>query len=177
MRAAPDLIVGQQSEEALDLVDSGRRGGREVRMPASAPSKPAPDQLGLVARCVVHHDMHVEVGRNVLLDHGEEAPTLGGGAARHALAENGSCLDVEVATVTRVVSSRSAIATLLTPSAASNTISARMASARATFRRRSRDTSSVASAPDNSIVTAFGVATPPPPVPQEFNESRQHRGG
>jgi hypothetical protein len=70
----------------------------------------------------------------------------------------------QVATVTRVVPSRSAIATLLTPSAARSTISARMASARATFRRRSRDASSAASAPDNSTVTAFGVATPLPPV-------------
>jgi hypothetical protein len=66
-----------------------------MRMPARAPSKPAPDQLGLVARCVVHHDVYVEVGRHVLLDHGKEAPKLGGSVARHALAENGPGFDVE----------------------------------------------------------------------------------
>ena len=92
----------------------------------------------------------------------------------------------QVAAVTRVMPSRSAIARLLaphgdldrdlvrrrqdaqhvqralkndaTPRAASSTISARIASACATLRRRNREASSTASISDNSIRTAFGAA-------------------
>lgn len=46
------------------------------------------------------------------------------------------------------------MAKLLTPSAASSTISARIASARAIFRRRRRDASSARSVSDNSVRTA-----------------------
>jgi hypothetical protein len=63
-----------------------------------------------------------------------------------------------VATVIRATPSRSTIARLLKPSAASSTISARSAPPRATFRRRRRASSSVRSAADNSIRTALGAA-------------------
>ncbi len=64
------------------------------------------------------------------------------------------------ATVIRATPSRSTIARLLSPSAASSTICARSASPRATFRRRSRASSSPRSASDNSIRTALGTAMP-----------------
>jgi hypothetical protein len=82
----------------------------------------------------------------------------------------------QVVTVTRVMPSRFAIARLLTPSAASNTISARMASARATLRRRSREASSTASVSDNSIAIAFGVATRCLLCCQEISESYPRKG-
>jgi hypothetical protein len=66
----------------------------------------------------------------------------------------------QAATVTRVMLSRSAIAMLLVPSAVSSTISARRASARATFRRRRRAVSSARSASDKSTETAFGEGMP-----------------
>jgi hypothetical protein len=62
----------------------------------------------------------------------------------------------QVAAVMRAIPSRSVIARLLRPAAASSTISARSASPRATFRRRSRACSSARSPSDNSIRTAFG---------------------
>ena len=57
----------------------------------------------------------------------------------------------QVATVGRVMPSRSAMAMLDRPLAASSTISARIASARAIFRRRVRASSSPRSASSNSI--------------------------
>src|SRR4051812_113930 len=58
MGASLDLLFGQQSEEALDLVDPGRRRRREVLMPAGPLGEPVADRLGLVTRRVVHDDVH-----------------------------------------------------------------------------------------------------------------------
>jgi hypothetical protein len=77
----------------------------------------------------------------------------------------------QVVTVTRVMPSRSAIARLLMPSAASSTISARTASPRATFRRRSRAVSSARSAADNSTRIAFGVGMSTLSAPSPARES------
>lgn len=93
--AAPDLIVGRQGEEPLDLIDPGCRGGCGVWMPTRASGEPVADQLGLVAGRVVHDDVRAEVGRGVLLDHAGEPTTLGGAMACHALAEDDPGLDVE----------------------------------------------------------------------------------
>ena len=48
--AALDLLLAEEREEALDLVDPGRGGRREVRVPAGPLGEPVADQLGLVAR-------------------------------------------------------------------------------------------------------------------------------
>ena len=50
---AADLLLGQQAEEPFDLVDPGRRGWREMDVPARSLGKPVADQLGLVGRGVV----------------------------------------------------------------------------------------------------------------------------
>ena len=71
-----------------------------------------------------------------------------------------------IATVTRVIPSRSAITRLVMPSAASSTISARIASARAIFRRRARACSSLRSASLNSIRTAA-----PHPMPASLTRN------
>ena len=44
--AAPDLIVGDQAKEALDLIDPGRRSLRIVHMPEGALGEPVADRLG-----------------------------------------------------------------------------------------------------------------------------------
>ena len=67
----------------------------KCRVPAWPLGKPVTDQLGLVARCIVHHDVHIEVGWDILLDHVEEATELGRAMTRHALADDCPCLDVE----------------------------------------------------------------------------------
>src|SRR6185437_7686004 len=78
MDAATDGLVGEQAEEALDLVDPGGRGGREVDMPPGPLCKPVADQLGLVGGDVVHDEVDVEVRRNVGLDDVEEPSELAG---------------------------------------------------------------------------------------------------
>lgn len=80
----------------------------------------------------------------------------------------------QLATVTRVIPSRFAIARLLTPAAASSTICARSASPRALFRRRDRDSSSARSASSNSIRTA---TRPRIPDPQNHRKARESRFG
>ena len=64
-------------------------------MPVWPLGKPATDQLGLVARYIVHHDVHIVVGWDILLDHGEEATKLDRAMTRHALADDCSYPDVE----------------------------------------------------------------------------------
>ena len=61
-----------------------------------------------------------------------------------------------VATVTRVVLNRSAMARFVMPLAASSTIDARIASPRDVFRRRARASSSLRSSSLSSMQTAFG---------------------
>lgn len=51
--AAPDLLIGEEREEALDLIEPGRTGGREMDMPARPFGEPVADQWGLVRGVVV----------------------------------------------------------------------------------------------------------------------------
>ena len=67
MDAAPDLALGDQSEEALDLIEPGCAGRGEVDVPARSLGEPVADQRGLVGGVVVHDQMHVEIGGNVRL--------------------------------------------------------------------------------------------------------------
>jgi hypothetical protein len=48
-----------------------------------------------MARGVVHHDVDVEIARDVFLDRIQEATELLRAVARHALADDGAGLDVE----------------------------------------------------------------------------------
>ena len=92
------------------------------------------------------------------------SPILRGAPGRGSSARPSSRLAAnrlrQVATVTRVTPSCSAIARLVVPSAARSTISARIASARDIFRRRVRASSSHRSASSNSIRTADLQAIP-----------------
>ena len=74
--AAPDGSLGQQREEAFDLVEPGSRCRREVSMPARTLGKPVADQLGLVRAVVVHDDVDIEIGGHIALDLVEELAEL-----------------------------------------------------------------------------------------------------
>ena len=76
MAAAPDLLVGQQAEEALHLIDPGRRGGREMQLPTWTIGNQRRISLVLWLDVVVHHDMHVEVAGTLRFDAVEELAEL-----------------------------------------------------------------------------------------------------
>jgi hypothetical protein len=54
--------LGEQGEEAFDLVDPRRRCRGEVHVPAGPFREPVADELGPVRSVVVHDDVKVEVG-------------------------------------------------------------------------------------------------------------------
>jgi hypothetical protein len=59
--APPERAVGEQGEEAFDLVDPRCRRRGEVHMPAGPFREPVTDELGFVRSVVVHDDVNVEV--------------------------------------------------------------------------------------------------------------------
>jgi hypothetical protein len=74
--AAPDLLGGQGREEALDEIDSGSSGGREVDVEARTLGQPAMDQGGLVRPVIVHDQVDVDAGRDVGVDSVEKLTEL-----------------------------------------------------------------------------------------------------
>src|SRR6266498_915270 len=64
-------------------------------MPARTFGKPIADQLGLVARGVVHDNVDVEISRHILFDLVEELAELARAMARHAFCDDLADLDVE----------------------------------------------------------------------------------
>ena len=93
--AAPDLFVGDEREEALDLIEPGRTGRCEMDMPARPFGEPAADQRGLVRRVVVHDEMDVETAWDGGLNLVEELAELARAMARHAFCDDLADLDVE----------------------------------------------------------------------------------
>lgn len=71
--AAPDALVGQIAEEALDLVQPRSRGGREVDVEPLMPCQPALDALVFVSGIVVADDMNLLWLRDGVLNHTQEA--------------------------------------------------------------------------------------------------------
>ena len=68
MRAALDLLVGEQREPAFDLVEPGGAGRREVEVIARVAGEPGFDGWRFVGGVIVEHQMDVEIGRHGLLD-------------------------------------------------------------------------------------------------------------
>src|SRR3954463_14949035 len=64
-------------------------------MPARPLCKPRADELGLMARSIVHDDMDVEIGQNVPLNLIEELAEFPRSVARHAFSNDRSSLHVE----------------------------------------------------------------------------------
>ena len=86
--APSDLLVGELGEEPLDLIDPrGRRGG-EMDVPVRAFGEPGADRLRLVGGVIVHHQMHVEIARNLGVDGAQELQELPGTVALVAAADH-----------------------------------------------------------------------------------------
>lgn len=95
MDPAPELALGEQGEEALELIDPGRAGGREVGVPARTLGESVTHRLRLVRGVVVHHQVDIEVSGHGGLDLIEEAPELAGAVLWVAAADYRACGDVQ----------------------------------------------------------------------------------
>src|SRR3954453_2967409 len=93
--AASEPALGQGSKEALDGVEPGRAGRREVEGYARGASEPGDDLRVFVGRVVVEDDVHGFGGRDGLLDSVEEADELLMPMALHTTADHLSVQHVE----------------------------------------------------------------------------------
>ena len=84
--AAANGILGDEAEEALDLIEPGGGGGREVNVPTRPAGEPSSDLGMLVAGVVVDDEMDVELVRHIGLDVAQESEELLMTMARFALA-------------------------------------------------------------------------------------------
>src|ERR1700746_1511779 len=66
-----------------------------MHMPAEPFGEPVAGQFGLMARGIVHDDVNVEIGGDMLFDGVKEAAEFLRPVARHAFADDGSGLYVE----------------------------------------------------------------------------------
>jgi hypothetical protein len=58
--AAADAIAGDQAEEAFDLVEPGRRGGREMHVETGMLGQPSLDRRVFMGRVVIRDQMQAE---------------------------------------------------------------------------------------------------------------------
>ena len=80
--AAADAVSRDLGEEALNHVEPGGRGRREVQMEAGMRLEPALYGRGLVSGIVVDHQMEIEIGRGLMIDQPEKAQKFDGVACR-----------------------------------------------------------------------------------------------
>lgn len=92
---ALQLLPGQLSELAFDLVDPTGRGGREVHMPVRAARQPGLDLRGLVGGVIVHHQMYLRSLRHCCVDPFQEVQKLRRPVALVAFADYRPCGNVE----------------------------------------------------------------------------------
>ena len=95
MDAALDLLVGEQREPALDLVEPGGAGRREVQVIAPVADEPGLDRRRLVSGVVVEHQMDVEIGRYGLLDLRQEVAEFDRAVTLVAVADDPAGGDVQ----------------------------------------------------------------------------------
>src|SRR5260370_41672035 len=93
--ATADLARGEIGKPALDLVEPGGRGRREVQCKSRMPSKPALDRRGLMRAVVVHDEMHGKRGGDVLFHVLQELEKLPGAMAPVQLPDDLAGGDVE----------------------------------------------------------------------------------
>ena len=74
--AATDGTLGDEGEEAFDLVQPGGICGREVNVPTRTAGEPSLDLGMLVRGVVVDDEMDVELGRHIGLDVAQECEEL-----------------------------------------------------------------------------------------------------
>ena len=81
MGAAPEPLVGELGEPALDEVDPRAVGRREVQVKPGVAHEPAVDLGGLVRRDVVDDEVDVEIVGHAAVDEVQEAAELDGPVA------------------------------------------------------------------------------------------------
>src|ERR1700722_2916000 len=95
MAGAPELLLGQTSEPAFNLVNPGRVRRSEVKMEAWVGLKPPLHPRSLVRRQIVENDIHVEIGWNFILDDLEELNKLDTAVPGAGLSDHLARSDIE----------------------------------------------------------------------------------
>jgi hypothetical protein len=93
--AATDGALGDECEEAFDLVEPGGIGGREVNVTTRTAGEPSLDLGMLVGSVVVDDEMDVELGRHIGLDVTQEGEELLVAMAGFALGDDRAVKHVE----------------------------------------------------------------------------------
>src|SRR6202163_441067 len=95
MNAAANLTLGEQRKEALDLVEPGTAGRRQMHVPTRPAVKPVADGGGLVGCVVIDDQMHVKISRHGAPDLVEELAELDGAVAPVAFSDHSAGGNVE----------------------------------------------------------------------------------
>ena len=93
--AAADAIAGDQPEEAFDLVEPGRRCGREMHVEAGMLGQPSFDRGVFVGGVVVGDQMQVEAFGRAAVDEPQEFHPFLVTMALHAFADHFAGGDIE----------------------------------------------------------------------------------
>src|SRR5437879_12642963 len=80
VNAAPDLLLGDDREEALDQIEPRGARWRKVHMEARMPYQPAPAARGLVGTVVINDQVEVQAVRCIGVEMEKDLPE--GDAAR-----------------------------------------------------------------------------------------------
>jgi hypothetical protein len=94
--ATTDDALGDEGEEAFDLVEPGGIGGREVNVPTRTAGEPSSDLGMLVGGVVVDDEMDVELGRHIGLDVAQEGEELLMAMAGFALGDDRAVEHIKV---------------------------------------------------------------------------------
>src|SRR5579859_862781 len=86
--ATSKLLVGKHREPALDLIDPGAIGRREVDVEAGVAKQPPLDERRLVGAVVVHNEVDIESVGQFSIDAVEKALELDGAVATMGLADD-----------------------------------------------------------------------------------------
>jgi hypothetical protein len=86
--AAADLLFSDFGEEALDQIDPGTRGRREVNTPTRPRAEPFSDRWSFVGGVIVHDQANVEIGRDIAFDLAQETQELAPSVARIATSDD-----------------------------------------------------------------------------------------
>ena len=93
--AAADTISGDQAEEAFDLIEPGRRCGREMHVEAGMLGQPSFDCGMLVGGVVVSDQVQVEAVGRAAVDEPQEFEPFLVTMALHAFADHFAGGDIE----------------------------------------------------------------------------------
>ena len=93
--AASDAVLGDQAEEALDLIEPGGRGRGEVQVKARVLGQPCLNVAMLVRSVVVEDEVEIAFLRRLPVDGPQEAQELLMAVALHALPDHRASGDIE----------------------------------------------------------------------------------